>query len=136
MLSSTFTPFKKERYLNTLTFIQKLQHLLHFCLVIMLSNFRAQLNFFNLNHLLVLLGFSLLFLFLIDGFAKIHDLSNRKTILTLIGNNNKVESYILRHTQSLRRRNHPNILTPMGNKLNLFCADFLIYKRRSLFFTL
>src|SRR5262249_12304042 len=97
-----FASAEENRRLDLVAFFEEALDVLLLELVIVLVDFRTELDLFDQNHLLVLLGFARALLFLILVLTEVHDAANwwvcRRRDL------DEVETLRFRDGQGLRRR--------------------------------
>ena len=90
----------------------------------MLLNVRAKFDLFDVDGLLLLLGFLLPFLLFIAVLAKIHDAADRR--FCLWRNLDEVEMLFLGHAQRFARRHDAELLTRSARHADFADVDLFV----------
>ena len=90
----------------------------------MLLNIRAKFDLFDVDDLLLLLGFLLPFLLFLAALAKTHDAANRR--LRLRRNLDEVEMLLLCHAQCFARRHDAELFTRGARHANFADVDLFV----------
>ena len=125
-----FASAEKDRGLHLVAFIQKTQNVVLLGVVVVIVHVDAELHFLDRNRLLVLLGFALFFLLLIEKLPIIHDAANRR--LRGWGNFHQVQVLFAGQFERLKRLQDSDLLTFIANHANFACANTLICADKTL----
>src|SRR5579864_1697672 len=112
-----FAAPEEDGRLNLVSFVEEAQHVVFLGLVIVVIHIDAELNFFDRDYFLMLFGFALFLLLLVQVFPIIHDPAYRR----ISGGRNldQVQVLFAGHFQRFVRRDDANLLTFIINH-----ADF------------
>jgi len=102
---------KKNLYF--ITFLQKFNRVIDFCVKIIVIDMKMKLHFFDFLHNLVLFCITLPLVFLVLVFAKIHDTADWR--LGLCVHFDQIKPCVICLIKGLLERNNPNLLIVLGN---------------------
>lgn len=125
LLVGHFAAPKAQGHLDLIALAQKLQHRPHFDVIVMLVRTRTELDFLDLNNVLLFAGFCLTLLLLILEFAKVHDLADRR--LRIRRDFDKVKPCLLGHSHGARRRHDAYVFAISTDQTDLGATDAVIH---------
>src|SRR5580700_1406948 len=127
LLVGHFAAAEPQRHLDLVAFLEEALHRAHLHLVVMIVDHWPELDFLDLDHLLLLAGFRLLLLFLVLELAEIQELADRRSGVG--GDLDEVEARLLGERQCLGNRNRAAIGTILVDQMNLAFANIIIDAR-------
>jgi hypothetical protein len=125
-----FAAAEAKRHLDLIAFLEKLLHGAHLNLVVMRVDIRAELDFLDLDGLLLFSRLRGLLLGLEPMFSEIHDLADRD--FSVCSDFNEIETGLLGFRQRVALGDCPVVLSILVDELNIARINRIIYARPSL----
>jgi len=120
---------KPQADFHLVTIGQKLEHVAHFHVIVMGVRIGAELDFFDLDDLLLFTGFGLALLLFVFELAEIHDLAHRR--IGVGRNLDQIQTGIIGHLHSTRRGHNPCVFAIGSDQPDFIGSDAFIYARAS-----
>ena len=121
---------KAQGHLDLVAFLQELHHGSHLDIIVMGIGSRTELDFLDLDDLLLLAGLGLALLLFVLELAQVHDLADRRG---RVGRDfDQIQPGVLRHLQPDRGRNHADILSIGADQADFGHADAFVHAGSSI----
>ncbi len=125
-----FAAAETKRHFDLVALLEKLLHRTHLNFVVVRVDIRAELDFLDLDGLLLLSRFRGLFLGLEFIFSEIHDLADRD--FSIRRDFYEIEAGFLGFRKRIALGNRPMVLSVLVDELNVACNNCVINVRPSL----